>query len=340
MPAVVSYTVTKPSGATLTFSGRANSVGYYFRARDDFAVDQPGIYQVDLRVDYDGVTAAGQVTAPFPTGDVLGSASGRFHVYVVRRGSAPLDVPLASNAFLPAPATLTVPANVPAGMTATRVHRTTTMPGFVLEAGDLPTSSSVTYRYDPVALARDFPNLDVTRFGRPVAADAITISLAAVGTSGTGQPAAAARVMTLHGTEQLNLALPSTAPPKLDVTVDQPAYRLSGPAATLTVHYAPGFGGGDVDAYVGLRRPDGALESVTSRGGTFVLSSPAPAPAPTAQTALPTFNYAGPLAVRAWIPADPPGVWLAYAVLVRAGQSPLDPSNWVGSSTAVFTVSP
>ncbi|HUG38371.1 MAG TPA: hypothetical protein VML54_15540, partial [Candidatus Limnocylindrales bacterium] len=161
LPAVVSYTVTRPSGAPVTFSGRGSRVGYYYRPGDDFTVDQPGLYQVDLQVHFDGVTSAGQVTPPFPTGDVLGTASGRFHVYVVPRGSAPFEVTLPRNAFVAAPATLDVPARAPAGMTPTRVHRTTMMPGFVLDSGDLAPASRLTYRYDPVALARDFPNLDV-----------------------------------------------------------------------------------------------------------------------------------------------------------------------------------
>ena len=48
---------------------------------DNFIVDQPGRYTVDLLVTYDGNTSAGQVTAPFPQGHVLGTARGRFSVY-------------------------------------------------------------------------------------------------------------------------------------------------------------------------------------------------------------------------------------------------------------------
>ena len=92
LPAKVAYTVTSPDGSKRTFRGQANEIGYYYEPEDNFIVDQPGRYTVDLRVTYDGRTSAGQVTAPFPQGDVLGTAQGRFSVYVVSPHSAPLTV--------------------------------------------------------------------------------------------------------------------------------------------------------------------------------------------------------------------------------------------------------
>ena len=83
LPAQVTYTVTAPDGSQRRFSGWANEIGYYYEPDDNFIVDQPGRYTVDLQVTYDGSTSAGQVTAPFPQGHVLGTARGRFSVYVV-----------------------------------------------------------------------------------------------------------------------------------------------------------------------------------------------------------------------------------------------------------------
>ena len=83
LPAQVTYTVTAPDGSQRRFSGVANEIGYYYEPEDNFIVDQPGRYTVDLQVSYDGSTSAGQVTAPFPQGHVLGTARGRFLVYVV-----------------------------------------------------------------------------------------------------------------------------------------------------------------------------------------------------------------------------------------------------------------
>ena len=206
LPAQVTYTVAAPDGKQRRFSGWANEIGYYYEPEDNFIVDQPGRYTVDLQVTYDGSTSAGQVTAPFPQGHVLGTARGRFSVYVVSPHSAPLTVDMPRHDFLTAPADFTVKATAPAGLTLTEGHMTALMPGVVLEDGPLTVSSNgLTYDYDPVGLAAGVPILDVERFDQPVAADVVTVSLFGQGTDSEGQPSYAARVVTLHGPEFLNL---------------------------------------------------------------------------------------------------------------------------------------
>ena len=66
-----------------TISGRANPIGYFSDPAGDFVVDEPGVWTVDVEVVHDGMTSAGPVEPPYPTGGVLGSADGRFRVYVV-----------------------------------------------------------------------------------------------------------------------------------------------------------------------------------------------------------------------------------------------------------------
>ena len=206
LPAKVAYTVTAPDGSKRTFRGQANSIGYYYEADDNFIVDQPGRYTVDLQVTYDGNTSAGQVTSPFPQGHVLGTARGRFAVYVVSPHSSPLTVDMPRHDFLTAPADFTVTATAPAGLTLTGGHMTALVPGVVLEDGSLSVrNNGLTYDYDPVGLAAGVPILDVERFGQPVAADVVTVSLFGQGTDSAGQPHYAARVVTLHGAEFLNL---------------------------------------------------------------------------------------------------------------------------------------
>ena len=206
LPAKVAYTVTAPDGSRRTFSGQANEIGYYYEPEDNFIVDQPGRYMVDLQVTYDGRTSAGQVTAPFSQGDVLGTAQGRFSVYVVSPHSAPLEVDMPEHDFLTAPADFTVTATPPTGMRLTRGYMTALMPGVVLEDGTLPVEANgLTYDYDPVGLAAGVPILDVERDGQPVAADVVTVSLFGEGRDSAGQPSYAARVVTLHGAEFLNL---------------------------------------------------------------------------------------------------------------------------------------
>ena len=206
LPAQVTYTVTAPDGSQRRFSGWANEIGYYYEPDDNFIVDQPGRYTVDLQVTYDGSTSAGQVTAPFPQGHVLGTARGRFSVYVVSPHSAPLTVDMPRHDFLTAPADFTVTATAPTGLTLTDGHMTALMPGVMLEDGSLTVGSNgLTYDYDPVGLAAGVPILDVERNGQPVAADVVTVSLFGQGTDSEGQPSYAARVVTLHGPEFLNL---------------------------------------------------------------------------------------------------------------------------------------
>ena len=206
LPAQVTYTVTAPDGSQQRFGGQANEIGYYYKPEDNFIVDQPGRYTVDLQVTYDGTTSAGQVTAPFPQGHVLGTARGQFSVYVVSPHSAPLTVDMPRHDFLTAPADFTVTASAPAGLTLTEGHMTALMPGVVLEDSSLAVEANgLTYDYDPVGLATGVSILDVERNGVPVAADVVTVSLFGQGTDGDGQPGYAARVVTLHGPEFFSL---------------------------------------------------------------------------------------------------------------------------------------
>ena len=207
LPAQVTYTVTAPDGSKRTFRGQANAIGYYYEPDDNFVVDQPGRYTVDLQVTYDGRTSAGQVTAPFPQGDMLGTTRGRFAVYVVSPHSSPLTVDMPRHDFLTAPADFTVTATPPTGMRLTGGHMTALIPGVVLEDGALPVEANgLTYDYDPVGLAAGVPILDVELDGVPVAADVVTVSLFGAGHGqcgpaalcGPGGNAARRRVPELH----------------------------------------------------------------------------------------------------------------------------------------------
>ncbi len=219
LPAMVSTKVTTPSGSARQFSGRANRVGYYYRSQDDFAVTEPGIYTVDVRVTFDGQTSAGQVTEPFPTGDVLGSAQGRFFVYVVPRDSALLTVNLPETMTVAAPGQLNITARAPAGQNLTSGHITAMMPGFLLQTNQLTAAAgALSYRYDPATLARDFPNLDLNP-----PADVVTISLFGQTTNAQGQPSFAARMLVLHGQEFFNLT-PTRAPARAVASVSAASY--------------------------------------------------------------------------------------------------------------------
>lgn len=218
LAATVRYTVTGPDG-TRTRSGRANEVGYYYDPADDFVVTVPGIYTVDLTVSYGGPTSAQARVDPPAQGDVLGTAGGRFRVFVVPRGSPPLSVNFVAHELLPEPAGFDVTATTPAGVSLRRWYATTTMPGFVLDdRGAVAEGRRFSYTYDPLALARDFPNLDASMFGQAV--DVITVTLYAQGVDAEGDPAHAATVLVLHGTELYTRTAPLPAPDAADESLD------------------------------------------------------------------------------------------------------------------------
>jgi hypothetical protein len=332
LPALVGYTITKPSGQQVSFSGRANRVGYYYRPDHDVVVDEAGVWTVDVSVTYDGVTSAGQVAPPFPTGDVLGTASGRIVVYVVPRGSAPLTVNAPRDTFLASPGRLDVAASGPAGTTTNRAHVTSLMPGFVLESRDLTPAASVPYRYDPVALASDFPNLDMDFVGH--AGDLVTISL-----FGSGPQGQAARVLALHGTELLNLPVPASLQSRIDVTTDRAVYQRSQPLS-FAIHLIQGTTAERADIYIGLVHPEGTFDSLLTQGSGVALVPTGTTPTAIAQNAVLPFDFSAPVATRSWTLADLAGTYIAFAVRVRPGQSPFDQANWLSVGYVGVTLTP
>ena len=209
LPAQVTYTVTAPDGSQPNGSmgGRMRSGTTTNRKTTSSWTSQDGT-SVDLQVTYDGRYLRRASHCPLSDqADVLGTARGRFSVYVVSPHSAAVwTVDMPRHDFLTAPADFTVTATASRGLTLTEGHMTALIPGVVLEDGSLPVEANgLTYDYDPVGLAVGVSILDVERFDRPVAADVVTVSLFGEGTSSEGQPSYVARVVTLHGPEFLNL---------------------------------------------------------------------------------------------------------------------------------------
>ncbi len=161
----VAVTATAPSGAQHLGGGRANHVGYFYNPEDDFTVDERGLWSVDVRVWHDGQCSGGATIPPYPSGDVLGSEDGLYWFYVVPEGAPRLNV------FAPSPGVLAfgrevtpiaIAGAVPAGLSDVTVDYTISMPGHILQHGQATIAGGTyTIVFDPVALAHDFPNLDV-----------------------------------------------------------------------------------------------------------------------------------------------------------------------------------
>jgi hypothetical protein len=149
LPSKVEYEVTAPDGTLRAFKGRANSVGYYYDPADDFKLDQPGLWTVELAVTHDGMTSAGPVQKPYPNGGPL-TPDGRTFTFIVTDNDTQLlnmvtDLTRRSpllwyagtiqNARFEAP--------LPQGWTGETAHLTATMPGIVLVEKDIQIEDGV-----------------------------------------------------------------------------------------------------------------------------------------------------------------------------------------------------
>ena len=210
----VAVVVTSPSGTTHEISGQANSIGCFSNPASDFVVDEPGVWSVEVQVLHDGETSAGSVEAPYPTGGVLGSANGRFQVYVVPKDGARVDFGLPDvglyalgfDGHLPAP--LRFFPRIPEGWSDVHGVYTISMPGFILEEGTLePGEEVLEVVYDPARLQEDFSNIDLRERGEgePGLSDEVFISVLLSGTDASGQRVHAAKVITLVGEDIYNL---------------------------------------------------------------------------------------------------------------------------------------
>ncbi|HVT43225.1 MAG TPA: hypothetical protein VMT00_02435 [Thermoanaerobaculia bacterium] len=209
VPGKVEATITSPSGTVQTIEGTANRIGHFSDPRQSLrSATEAGVWKARVRVTFDGRTSGGQLTEPFPTGDVLGSRDGEFWFYVVEPTAAPLDVsafhpmettsPAGARFVRPADGVVTFTISPPSGLTNIELHTTTTMPGFILEE---MASESLIYRYDADRLAQDFPNLDLRDHDGKTGVDTITISFLLSGTDASGTRRHHARQIVIQGEE-------------------------------------------------------------------------------------------------------------------------------------------
>ena len=204
----VTYSVTSPSGATFGGTGTANAIGYYADPGGGFAVDEPGIWTVQVDVLHDGNTSAGAVAPPFPTGGVLGSEEGSYRFFVVGPAAPTLNAGLDyfNIADLGEGDGEVDPIHffleVPEGWTDVEADFVIRMPGFILATGQAsPANGTIEVVYDPVRLNSDFPNIDLSRRqdGQPGLADEVIVTVYLSGRDGSGTPTQAAKMLTLVG---------------------------------------------------------------------------------------------------------------------------------------------
>jgi hypothetical protein len=172
--------ITSPSGETRIISGQANRIGYFYQPEDDFIVNEPGIWTVDLEVMHDGMTSSGPTMEPYPTGKVLGTEDGTYQIYVINPDLPRAELASQSAGFVEITGETISPilfeGVLPAEFGNAEYVYTIRMPGVILEQGAGSAEGEI-FRllYDPVSLNQEFPNLDLKAINdyRPGLADQV-----------------------------------------------------------------------------------------------------------------------------------------------------------------------
>lgn len=152
LPSRVEYTVMAPDGTVRSFDGRGNAVGYFYDPQDDFELDMPGLWTVDLTVIHDGMTSAGLVQQPYPQGGPL-TPDGRTFTFIVKDSDTlPLNISTdltmlrPTNWYSGGNSRASFTALLPQGWTGATGQVTVTIPGIVLVDREIPVENgSITW---------------------------------------------------------------------------------------------------------------------------------------------------------------------------------------------------
>jgi hypothetical protein len=162
----VQAAIASPSGVVRRIGGDANRIGYYYNPSENFRLDEPGLWTVEVRVEHQGWTSAGQVEPPYPSGGILGGDGARFYFYVLanERDQLAWNTRL-TDTLIPPAVSYNFNFTLPASWRSYRAHYTVATPAQIIETGEIRLNGrSFTYLYNPAALAERFPFLEnVTR---------------------------------------------------------------------------------------------------------------------------------------------------------------------------------
>jgi len=197
LPAEVSWTVTGPDQQARSFQTMASRVGYFHDPTTDFTLSEPGLYAHRVHVTYRGLTSAGPVAKPYPTGDLPGSKSGLSHFVVADPSEPPLDVEVFSlmgNAGGRPRTGTQFQARIPEEWSQAEGWVTVWLPGFLIDDRRLVvTDGTISYHFDPRSWCHDFPNID------PQPVDTFVVTLSASGFDQQGQRRIRARLLVVQG---------------------------------------------------------------------------------------------------------------------------------------------
>lgn len=199
----VQVRVTTPSGVVREFSGRANTIGYFYDPDQDRAVDEIGVWTVEITVSHSGISSVGLVEPPLPTGGVLGTQQGRFNVYVVPEENPKLEWTQQNNpdGAISAGFPFNFAFNLPAEWSEVNGYVTATFPHLVVEDTKITIpGSSLGYQFNPTALNRTYPFYEGNdgRLDGEAASDPLNITFVITGLNGDGVFDILARQVTIR----------------------------------------------------------------------------------------------------------------------------------------------
>ena len=206
LDSTVSVTITSPAGIARRYEAQANAIGYFYEPDQDIVTDEVGLWTVDISLRHDGLTSAGPVEPPVPTGGILRTGDDRFVVYVAPAEAELLALTPAETTIPPA-LRYNISFAVPPGWLDVRVDYSLTMPGVLIDQGQLAvTGNTFSYAYTPADISARFPNFEVDgRVTGPWVSDPLTLTILLSGTDPRGLPAVLPRRIDLMNDRLLSL---------------------------------------------------------------------------------------------------------------------------------------
>ena len=155
LPADARWSVTKPDGEVVEVTGTANRLGLV-RGSPSVSADEPGIYRVVASIEHGDLR-----------GDVVGTVDGSFWHCVVPADNPPrLSTTLEGTTTLDPKKGIRIPISWPRDLQDAKLYLGVIMPGQVLDQVELrPEGNEWAYPFEPLEVARQFPNFDVRHFG-------------------------------------------------------------------------------------------------------------------------------------------------------------------------------
>ncbi len=195
LPTTVDITLIAPDGTSTSYTGRTNSIGYYYNPSQDVIAEQSGRWQVRITTTPDNAASVGRTTL-LPTGSVLGAVTNTFNFYVM-----PDDAPVLAwslngdtdTTYAPG-SRLNINVSVPEGWTQTTARYETTTASYLMESDTIQIfAASAAYQFDPSVLANNFP-VEVSGGGAGArGGDVVTVTFIIAGVDAEGNDAIGVR---------------------------------------------------------------------------------------------------------------------------------------------------